>query len=215
MTIADATKIARKSLHNKPGHCLEQSSIKAAIVEKHKETMLARGIQPLNDQAIAPSEASLRNYKALIAAEPGVSITRTATVKSHTQFTAENSLRSAMAFILTTAATHFFLTDKLNPDVAKDSKSVGTALSPGSKKFLFDTVLKANNNRPLQPLSRAFVLSTDDTTEFVFQGANGTNLSKQAFKLVSRSALSTAGTCSKFTTGNSESFNGLCAVCWQ
>ena len=75
-----------------------------------------------------------------------------------------------MAFILTTAATHFFLTDKLNPDVAKDSKSVGTALSPGSK-FLFDTVLKANNNRPLQPLSRAFVLSEgnpiDDSMQVV------------------------------------------------
>ena len=84
VTISDVTEIARKSLHDNPGHCLEQSSIKAAIVEKRKETMLAKGIQPLNDQAIAPSEASLRNYKALIAAEPGVSIIRTATVKSHT-----------------------------------------------------------------------------------------------------------------------------------
>ena len=107
VSVADVTEIANKSLHENPGHCLEQHSIKAAIVEKRKEAMLARGIQPLNDQAIAPSEASLRNHKAMFAAEPGVSITRTATVKTHTRFTAENSLRSAMAFMLTTAATHF------------------------------------------------------------------------------------------------------------
>ena len=57
VSIADVTEIANKSLHENPGHCLEQHSIKAAIVEKRKEAKLARGIQPLNDQAIAPQRS--------------------------------------------------------------------------------------------------------------------------------------------------------------
>ncbi len=91
-------------LHSKPGHCLDKENVEAAIVERRKEVMIANGIQPLNDSAVAPCNSSIRNYQALLAAQPNVRIARTAIVKSHTCNTAENSLRSAMAFLLTTAA---------------------------------------------------------------------------------------------------------------
>ena len=168
--------------------------------------MLSRGIQPLDPNSIAPSNTTVRNYQSLIAAQPNVSITRTAITKGVTRFTAKNSLRSAMSFILTAAASHFVLTTRLNPDVLKDVNN-NKAISKSSQ-FLFDQVSKVHNGMPLQPVRRSYVMSTDDTTEFVFQG-KGTNISKAEFKLVSSRALGKAGTRSKFETKKTEAANGL------
>ena len=73
-----------------------------------------------------------------------------------------------MSFILTTAATHFVLAAQVSPDVAKDSRN-RQAISKSSK-WLFDKVTMAHKNRELQPIRRSYVMSTDDTTEFVFHG---------------------------------------------
>ena len=193
-------------LQSNSGYCLDSKSLEATIAEKQKNDLLARGIQPLSSSNTTPSATSIRNYKSLIAAQPGVSVARTAVIKSPTRYTAENSLRSAMSFILTTAATHFTLSTQINPDVYKDIKR-SDAVSESSK-FLFDQISKVHNNRPLQPVRRAYVMSTDDTTEFVFQG-QGSNLSKAEFVLVSSKALATSGTRAKFKTGSTDCANGL------
>ena len=129
-------------LQSQPGRCMEKEDIRAAIKDKVKKNMEARGI--LSD--FEPSEGTVENYRSLAAAQPNVSISKSSITKSKTRFTAENSLRSAMSFVLAVAATHFVLSTEPNPDVLRDSKSK-TAISEGSK-FLFGELTRANKNRP-------------------------------------------------------------------
>ena len=112
-----------------------------------------------------------------------------------------------MAFILTAATTHFTLSNEKVPDVYKELED--TSKVSQSSKFLFDKVSKLNNDWPLEPVRRAYILSTDDTSEYVFQGEGNKKDSTASFKLVSRDALSRCGTHSKFITGGSEIGSGL------
>ena len=128
---SDLANITAK-LNSEGGRCISKENVEAALVQHQKQELLNRGIQPLNSSSILPSQTTVRNYHSLMAAQPNVSITRTATVKSPTRFTAENSLRSAMSFILTAAASHFVLATTVNPDVLKDLKDE-KAISRSSK----------------------------------------------------------------------------------
>jgi len=83
-------------------------------------------------------------------------------------------------------------------------------LSPPSF-YLTNEVSKFYLEVTIKPVRRAYVLSTDDTTEFVHQGEGckspGSQHSKAGFKLVSTKSLSTAGTRSEHTTGKKEEDN--------
>jgi hypothetical protein len=151
-------------LQAQPGFCLDTNTLQTAIAEKQSTQLKAQGIQPLTIPA--PSITSMRNYKSIIATQEGISIARTALVKSQTCFTAENSLRSAMSFIATVATTHFNICAHRLPDVYKDLQSK-TSVSDASR-FLFNAVSDLHNGLSLQPIHQAYVLSTDDTAEFVF-----------------------------------------------
>ena len=190
------------NLNNNSGFCLGDKEVAAVIQEETNKQKEARGIQPLTSSSV--SATTIRNYKSLIAAQPTVSIANSALVKSHTRFAAENSLRSAMSFIVTTAATHFVLSKEINPDVYKDLDKRDKVSE--SSKFLFDQVSKVYNNLPIQPVKRAYVLSTDDTTEFIFKG-EGSKDSKANFKLVASKCLAASGTRSKHTSGKKEEDN--------
>jgi len=156
------------NLQAKPGYCLDDVNIIEEIQKAKTAELEARGIQPLAPSSVTPSESTVRNYKAFLATQPNVSVSRSALVKSTTRFAAENSLRSAMSFIVTTAITHFVLSKERNAEVYKDlEKSNGVS---DSSKFLFNEVSKIYNDMPIQPLERAYLLSTDDTTEFIFKG---------------------------------------------
>eukprot|EP00957_Ditylum_brightwellii_P199776 15229221-Ditylum_brightwellii.AAC.1 len=99
-----------------------------------------------------------------------MSISRSATVQSGTHFTAENSLRSAMLFILTTAASHYVPSLESLPDV--QAEIADKAKASGSSRFLFNKVDEVHNNRPLFPVRRPYIISTNDTVEFAFKGTD-------------------------------------------
>ena len=119
LTFEDVNSITN-DLKANSGFCLDDNNISDAISNKQKENMEARGIQPLAPTCTSPSDTSVRNYKALIGSHPGVSIARTAKVKSYTRYIAEKSLLSAMAFVVTAATTHYTLSTEKVPDVYKE-----------------------------------------------------------------------------------------------
>ena len=113
-----------------------------------------------------PSHTTINNYKAMLATSEGVSICSSTISKTNTRYTAENSLISSMALICTVAASHFDVSTDIN---LSEPKNISKATDGAQKlyKMVFDTVGK---NVPVMVVKPEYVLTTDDTVQFIFDG---------------------------------------------
>ena len=119
-----------------------------------------------------------------------MSITTTAISKTNNRYIAENSLISAMAFLIIVANTHFILANEENDEIRKDMKD-----APMDVKILYDMVSKAHGNLPVIPIKTQYIYSSDDTVMYVFEDKGKDN---DLFRLVSSKDLKDTGTRSKF-----------------
>ena len=87
------------------------------IVESQKKRLIDNGFVPLNDAKFKPLPQSIRNWRAVLANEETVSICTSATPKTTTRYTAENSLISAMAFLCIVANIHYNISAEPQVDV--------------------------------------------------------------------------------------------------
>ena len=137
-----------------------------------------------------PSCTSVNNYKAVLVSQFSVSITTTAISKTNNRYIAENSLISAMAFLIIVANTHFILANEENDEIRKDMKDATVGV-----KMLYSMVSKAHGNWPVIPIKIQYIYSSDDTVIYAFENKGKDN---DLFRLVSSKDLKDTGTRSKF-----------------
>ncbi len=163
-TISDIKDIVQ-SLKKTPGRVFGENELKEKLQKIRKQ-----GLEK-NFSAIGClgkiSNSSYTNYKTTTGCLGDISFVSNSIIKSNTQFTAEHSLMSTMSFLHTVATTHFRVFDptKTNATYISDNITEGA-------KELIRRVKFANKNRPINCVRPQYLFSTDDTTEYIFLGAD-------------------------------------------
>ena len=152
------------------GKTVGDKEIVDAILKKNQDRSIQQGIVPITIAGVRPSPKTIRNYKSLLAALPGVSVIRNAVQKTQTRYTAENSWMSSVAFMVLVAATHYIPLSMISNQYENQQKRLKAA-SMGAKK-LFSLVLKANRNMPIFVVKPSYNCSTDDTTTYACVGVD-------------------------------------------
>jgi hypothetical protein len=106
----------------------------------------------------------LRNYCALLADESNVAISQSHTSKSNTRYAAENSIRGSIATLGVVATMHFISVDEEDADICS-----GMRLLLESTGRLYDMVMNFFGTA-VYPVEPYLLHSTDDTTEYIFEG---------------------------------------------
>ena len=159
-------------LSEKPGCSIGRAEISKALIEVQNKSMLpSRGIAPIGLIA-KPSKSTITNYMTMAATQVDVSLVKTTTPKTYQRFAAKHSLRSCMSFILTVASTHF-IPGSPNKHF---KQNVLFNLDKGSRILL--NMIEEATGTEVYPLPTHLLLSTDDTTSYVFEGKlDGNNTS--------------------------------------
>ena len=195
----DITNIS-DALKEESGITIGENELISIIKDTRSKNIEAAGLVPICATK-NPSRTTVNNYKCVLASQASVSITTTAISKTNNRYTAENSLISAMAFLIVVASTHFILANEENDEIRKEMKDAPTGV-----KMLYDMVSKAHGNLPVIPIKTQYIYSSDDTVMYVFEGKGK---DKDLFRLVSSKALKHAGTNSKYQSDDSNMMNGM------
>jgi hypothetical protein len=146
--------------------------ILTAIYKKHSQD---NGTWAHGDVAV-PSQRSIDRYFDLAADQLNVKLTNSAVqAKTNTRYTAENSLMSAMSFLLVQAVSGLIIGEPHSKTKPVETASEGARL-------LAELVSKANGNVPVYPVQPGMVTTTDDTTVFACVGID--NQSGKQWKLL-------------------------------
>ena len=116
----DITKIS-DALEKESGKTIGENELISIIKDTRSKNIEAAGLVPICATK-NPSRTSVNNYKCVLASQASVSITTTAISKTNNRYTAENSLISAMAFLIVVASTHFILANEENDEIRKEMK---------------------------------------------------------------------------------------------
>jgi hypothetical protein len=111
------------------------------------------------------SRSSNRNYMALLSNQGNISISTSCLQKTTTRFAAENSLRASISNLALIGSTHFIPISSDNCNLREEIKSL-----PEPTKMLLNCVSDALGTSVF-PLLPELIVSTDDTTEYTFEGA--------------------------------------------
>ena len=111
------------------------------------------------------SDQTVKNYFALLAHESNISISHSYTSKSNTRYAAENSICGSIATLGVIATTHFITIDKEDEDIRAELK-----LLPEATRKLYDIVTDFFGT-PAYPVQPWLLYSTDDTTEYIYDGS--------------------------------------------
>ena len=148
-----------------------------------------------------PSHGSIRNYSALLSNHPSISISCSAITKTNNRFTAENSLISAMAFIMVVATTHFIIVPKESESIREDMKNASDGV-----KIMMKLLSSSYNKLPLFPLKPQYILSSDDTVMYIYEGKGKES---DEFHLVSSKAITQAGTRARYKCEDTNTMQGM------
>ncbi|EJK46578.1 hypothetical protein THAOC_34754 [Thalassiosira oceanica] len=187
-----------ESIKGKAGEAFSSKDIEGMMNRKITEHLDQNGIVQLQEKNISPSTVS--NYTAMLADQTGISIVNATTRKPNTRYASENSLRGAVALISMVGSTHFIPTKLENDDIRQELKTM-----PNSTRLLTDMVSIAWGC-PVFPVDPRFLFSTDDTTEYTFEGVKG---DEHQFVLTSTASAAKRGTSSVYTTDTSNAFKGM------
>ena len=95
-----------QTLNEMQGSTLDDDGIKKVLFESLQKRISDKGMVPITG-SVEPSLSTVRNYTAVLANHPSIAIKHSCVSKTQTQFTAENSWMSSVAFTVLVAATHF------------------------------------------------------------------------------------------------------------
>ena len=132
---------------------------------------------------LTPTKPTTKNYLTYLATNSEVALSRSVRQQTRSRFAAENSLRSATSFLMTVAACHLIVGEvsTLNTRIEK--------ATPGAQK-LMRLVQGVHQNPPMFHVHPALLLSTDDSTMFVFEGKSKSEYSWHLHSNVKHSAQS-------------------------
>ena len=189
-----------KDSHHMNGKAVLKESFLDYIREEQATATRERGCEPITQIDFRPSNKTLNNYYAYLCSIEGMSIKTSTTVKTRTRYVAENSLISSMALVSVVAATHYNITVHSHPDVEKQIKEA----SKGVRMF-YDIIRQVNNNAPVFPVRPELIFSTDDTTDYIFEGKGVT---QDPFVVVPTSHLQKSGTRSTYVRNDTKAMCG-------
>ena len=106
------------------------------------------------------------NYSALLADEGNIAISQSYISKSNTRYAAENSIRGSIATLGVIAATHFISVEEEDADIRAEMKTL-----PKSTRKLYDIVTDFLGTA-VYPVEPYMLYSTNNTTEYIFEGTN-------------------------------------------
>lgn len=98
--------------------------------------------------------------------DPRFSLTQTTVNKTNTRFASENSFRASVCLLMLIAVTHFIEIPEEDFDVRTELKNL-----PADTRQLYDLVTDALGGIPVDPIEPSLNNSTDDTTQYIFEGA--------------------------------------------
>jgi hypothetical protein len=142
----------------------------------------------------------VRNYSALLADEGNISISHSYTSKSNTRYAAENSIRGSIATLGVIATTHFITVDKEDEDIRAELKSL-----PEATRKLYDLVTDFFG-APVYPVQPWLLYSTDDTTEYIY---DGTKKAYVPYVLTTGTSISKQGTHAVYKCKDDKSMSGM------
>ena len=135
--------------------------------------------------------------------EQGVSMITSTVAKTVSRFVAENSLISAMAYIVAVAAAHYYLTDEPQEEMEKDIMEKG---SPGAIK-LYNMLQKYHGpDVHICYVKPYFIMSSDETVLYAIHGVVG---EKPKFVLVDNFTNTNSHINAPYLLDQTKAFNGL------
>jgi len=183
---------------SQPGRTFTRSDISDKIQEKHKERLVAAGIQPLVQKDM--DARTVGRYFVQVADHCNISIAEKAIPKTNTRDAAENSLRAAVATLGIIGSTHLFPVDKLDEDLRKEMKNL-----PEDTTMMMDMMSRVFGC-PVYPVRPEYIFSSDETTEYIYEG---TKTKTDQFVLTSKKSIAKRATSSLFRVQNDKSMNGM------
>jgi hypothetical protein len=130
------------------------------LVEIQSKKMNDEGYVPLRTPAV--HKKSARNYTALLAHKTNMSISQSCILKTTTRNAAKHSLRGLICNLSLLAYTHFIPMSNEDHDLRAELKML-----PKSTQRLIDTV-SASLGSHVVTVHPELIISTDDTTEYIF-----------------------------------------------
>jgi hypothetical protein len=144
------------------GRVWSEDNVTKVLSDNHMKKVEVAGFVTLS----APdfSNGTKRNYLPLLSNQANISISQSRSQKTMTRYAAENSLRASMSNLALIASTHFIPVSSDDCDIREEMKSL-----PEPTKMLLNLVSDACGTSVF-PLLPKLIVSTDDTTEYIFEG---------------------------------------------
>jgi hypothetical protein len=120
-----------------------------------------------------------------LADEGNIAISQSYISKSNTCYAAENSIQGSIATLGVIAATHFISVEEEDTDICAEMK-----LLPNSTRKLYDIVTDFFGTA-VHPVEPYMLYSTNDTTEYIFEGTKKTFT---PYVLTTKTSISKRGT---------------------
>ena len=184
------------------GFVLTSDDIAQKIQERREASADEKGVVPVTTKHYKPHQTTLDNYMAEIANKVGVHIATSSNQKTNTRYTAENSLISSMCLLVLIACTHFVPVKENDKDVSKLLRHT----EENGVRLMYDLVRKANKNLHMHPIAPEYIYSTDDTTDYIFEGKGE---KKEKFVLASSRTMAKSGSRSRYTQEDTKHMCGL------
>ena len=150
-------------MESQSGRVWSDSDLSRALSDNYMKKIEASGFVSLTQPEF--SRSSNRNYMALLSNQGNISISTSSSQKTMTRFAAENSLCASISNLALIGSTHFIPISSDDCDLREEIKSL-----PEPTKMLLNCVSDALGTSVF-PLLPEMIVSTDDTTEYIFEGA--------------------------------------------
>ena len=194
----DEVKTMAASLEGQSGRVWSDTDLSRALSHIHTKKMDEAGLVSLSAPEF--SRSSKRNYMALLSNQESISISQSSMQKTTTRFAAENSLRASISNLALIGSTHFIPVPSEDADIREEMKSL-----PEHTKMLIIRVANAWGTSVF-PVLPELIVSTDDTTEYIFEG----KCEKESkFVLATKSSIMKRGSNALYRVHDSKSMSGM------
>ena len=194
----EEVQIMAEELESKSGLGWSSGEISNMLVEIQSKKTYDEGYFPLTTPTV--DRKTVTNYTALLADQTNMSISQSCIIKTTTRNAAEHSLRGPISNLALIAYTHFIPVSNEDPDLRAELKKL-----PKSTQRLVDAV-SASWGTHIVPVRPELIISTDDTTEYIFEGTKDV---APKFVLATKSSILKSGTNAIYRPEDSKAMNGM------
>ena len=194
----DEIKTMAESMESLQGRVWSDSDLSQALSDNHAKKMEEACL--VNLSAPEFSRSSKRNYIALLSNQQNLSISQSSSQKTSTRFAAENSLRASISNLALIGSTHFIPVSSEDADIREEIQSLSEPT-----KMLLKRVADAWGTSVF-PVLPELIVSTDDTTEYIFEGKCD---KEPRFVLATKSSIMKRGSNALYRVQDNKSMSGM------